>query len=427
MFEAICIRRKQNYLSPIFDEPIDVGFLAEALLFYQKVYLIADQGMLKALILKSQPDVLLSFLESGFLEIFYLENNTGVYTEDSGTPYERHLPTLFSIPDYAWQKHAPKLFSEAIGCSVKGGRRYSKQFSKYVKPLSFDDSVRFETLEDISNGNYIRDAVAHFLKYQAPEYQLPNPLIFNIDRVEIANYSDRFAVETNIDFGKANKSYHKHISPKHSSLSVAYLLSNLIEARGNWHFSSRFSSEVATDPVSSVIFSLKFNDLLAARKNSEEQISAFQDFIFDDARSISEVINSGERDFNDLWKLISEAAKFKHWLKDQQPNKQLVKEYFREVTKASWVDRLPSKSMRWTIFNAAGLAIDALGAGGIGKVLGLAVSAGDQFLLDKLLKGWKPNQFIDESLKKFVAVKNRAQPNNSLNRTRNEAVFHSQS
>jgi hypothetical protein len=51
--------------------------------------------------------------------------------------------------------------------------------------------------------------------------------------------------------------------------------------------------------------------------------------------------------------------------------------------------------------------MDALGAGGLGTVAGLTISACDQFLLDKLLKGWKPNQFIDEKLKDFLAVKDR--------------------
>jgi uncharacterized damage-inducible protein DinB len=333
MFEAICIRRKENFGSPVFDEPIDVGLLAEALLFYQKVHLIADRSVLKALIVKSKPDVLLDFLESGFLEISYLENLTGIYTEDTGTLYERHKPVLFSIPDYEWGKYAPKIFSEAIGCSIKGGKRYSKQFSKFIKPLSFDDSVQIETLEDLTKGHYVKDAVVHLLKHNAPEYQLPSPLIFELFR----NNDSSFVVETNIDFVKANESYHERVSPKHSSLSVNYLLSHLIDVRGHWHFSSRFSSEVATNAISSAIFNLKFKDILSARQKSEEQIRVFQDFIFDDARAIREVINSGERDFEDLWKLLASAAKFKHWLKDQQPDQQLIKEYFREVTKASWV------------------------------------------------------------------------------------------
>lgn len=58
--------------------------------------------------------------------------------------------------------------------------------------------------------------------------------------------------------------------------------------------------------------------------------------------------------------------------------------------------------MRWSLFTGAGLLLDALYGGGLGTASGLALSAGDAFLLDKLVKGWKPNQFIDNTLQEFV-------------------------
>jgi hypothetical protein len=378
-----------------------MGFLAEAMLFYQKVHLLADRTMLKSLLVRSKPDVLLEFLDSEFLQISYLDNFTGIQSENTGTPLETHKPVLCSIPDYAWEEYAPQLFAEAIDCSVKGGRRYAKRFSSFIKPISFDSSVERATLEDLSEGQYVQSAIAHLLKHHTPEYSLPQPLIFRLDRNGAS-----LTVETNIDFVEANRVYHKRVSPNHSSLSVAYLLSNLIEARGNWHFASRFSSEIVTDSSSSVIFNLKFNDLIRRHQRSQQQLSVFQDFVFDDGRSIREAINSGSRDFADLLKLLSAAARFKKWLKGHQPDQQLLKEYLREVTKISWVDRLPTKSLRWFLFNAAGLTIDALGGKGLGTAGALSLSAFDQFLLDKLLRGWKPNQFVDQNLKAFVARDN---------------------
>jgi hypothetical protein len=48
------------------------------------------------------------------------------------------------------------------------------------------------------------------------------------------------------------------------------------------------------------------------------------------------------------------------------------------------------------------LAIDALGGGGLGTAAGLAISAGDAFILNSIIGGWKPNQFIDNQLRTFV-------------------------
>lgn len=75
------------------------------------------------------------------------------------------------------------------------------------------------------------------------------------------------------------------------------------------------------------------------------------------------------------------------------------------MTEQTWVDKLPTKIQRHVIFTGTGLMLDALGAGGIGTLISTSLSTFDQFYLDKLLKEWKPNQFIDGPLKKFIQQK----------------------
>jgi hypothetical protein len=399
MFESICIRGQKSW-DPNYIAPFDLGFLAEAMLFYQNVrVIITDREMLKWLVVKCQPSILLELLESGCLKISYLEDFTGIYTTNTNAPHERHKPTVGQMPHRAWQTDAPKLFAEAIECSIKGGKRFAKQFSKFIEPERYDPSVPETTLQDFSHGSYVRQAIIQILKYLAPEYQIASDFIF-----EVSNDGSYLAVETNIDFRKANDIYHRRVPASKNSLSASFLLSLLVDVRGDWYFSSHYSSEIATDSLNSTIIKLKFADILKEHGISQGQLQVFQDFTLDNARAVREVINTGERDFADLQKLLSSSStrRFRQWLKEQPEDISLLKEYFHEVTKSSWVDKLPSKSMRWAIFNAVGLSLDALGGPGIGKVLGLALSAGDEFLLDKLIKGWKPNQFIEQPLKQFV-------------------------
>ena len=80
----------------------------------------------------------------------------------------------------------------------------------------------------------------------------------------------------------------------------------------------------------------------------------------------------------------------------------MIKEYFRAVTEESWVDKPPTKVARWSVFTTVGMAMDAAGAGGLGTIAGALVSAADAFFLDKILKGWRPNQFVDGPLKTFI-------------------------
>jgi hypothetical protein len=117
-----------------------------------------------------------------------------------------------------------------------------------------------------------------------------------------------------------------------------------------------------------------------------------------DGRAIREAVNSGAVPFVSVIRLLESADKFRHWLQQQPVDASLVRAYYQETIKDSWADKLPTKSVRWGVFTGLGLAVDALGAGGLGTAAGVAISAVDSFLADKLVKGWKPHQFIEGDL-----------------------------
>jgi hypothetical protein len=100
--------------------------------------------------------------------------------------------------------------------------------------------------------------------------------------------------------------------------------------------------------------------------------------------------------------LLNKAKKFKDWLDRYDNDSSLAKEYLHETTRASWLETLPTKSVRWVVFNGIGVIVDILGGGGLGTTASLATSAFDSFIFDKLAKGWKPNQFIQNDLERFL-------------------------
>ena len=79
----------------------------------------------------------------------------------------------------------------------------------------------------------------------------------------------------------------------------------------------------------------------------------------------------------------------------QAPDGGLLRTYYRDVTASSWVDKLPGKSLRFIFFTGAGILLDVAGTGGVGTAIGVAASAADTFLLDRMIQGWKPNQFVE--------------------------------
>jgi len=85
--------------------------------------------------------------------------------------------------------------------------------------------------------------------------------------------------------------------------------------------------------------------------------------------------------------------------------------YDRAVLSEGWAKTLPTKLSKIAVFTGLGFAVDvALGTHGVSAIAGAAISAasgsgfslGDEFLLPKLLGGWKPNQFIEGPAADFV-------------------------
>jgi hypothetical protein len=74
------------------------------------------------------------------------------------------------------------------------------------------------------------------------------------------------------------------------------------------------------------------------------------------------------------------------------------------VTGVEWAERLPSKTARWAIFTAAGTVASLALTPLVGTAVGLGLTAADTFLVDKLIKGWKPNQFVNGPLREFLAL-----------------------
>lgn len=80
MFERITLDRQGTP-----GAPIDLGTLAECLVFYEKVRVIVDQVSFPYLVRSCGTDELLHLLSMGVLELEYFENLSGVMTRQIGT------------------------------------------------------------------------------------------------------------------------------------------------------------------------------------------------------------------------------------------------------------------------------------------------------------------------------------------------------
>ncbi len=389
MFERICIPPK--YPEQVY---FDLGLLAESLIFYQEVIILVKSSSWKGLLEQCNPETLMRLLERGRLKIKYINNQFGAISQYENTSRAQYDIGLISSEKQTLSNATQKIFEDITNKKGKS-RRLANRLIQYIEEISYDKDITSQLREELFEGKYITDYIAKSLARACPEIN-PNVLegiVFKFGNLIGKGYS----IETNLDFNFIDK-FTKDCELKKPSTILAHYGSTIADL-SIW---SRYNTEIATNSQQEVILQSRFNLICEKFNKSKKTIGSFQDMVFDNSRAVREAVNSGMRNLNDLEPILDKSEKFSDWLRNKTPDTNLIKEYFREVTTDSWIDKLPSKMLRWALFTGVGLGVDLLGAGGVGTMTGIGVSAFDAFLIENILKGWKPNQFIDGTLDKFV-------------------------
>ena len=216
------------------------------------------------------------------------------------------------------------------------------------------------------------------------------------------NTGEGILLASDLDFEEINKFYHRRIPPEHSSVTEAHLLGNLMDVTREIIFGADADSELWLGPGQSAMLRTKMSALVQRVDKSQASTRIFHEIEFE-GRTFREVIESGEKTPRDLINFLEheDTRKFKAWLAKQDPDAALIREYDRAVFgKTGWTQRLPFRVGKLFAFGVLGIGVDAaLGTMGLA---GLAASVTDEFVLSKLLKGWKPSQFVEGPAKEFL-------------------------
>jgi hypothetical protein len=387
MFEAV------TYANSSMPGPsVDVGSIAESLIFYQRVSVLCTTGTIRSLLEQIPPFVLLSLMKDKRLTLYYLEDQIAVYSELVPGKRQHHGLTSFSSPNHTVEQVARKAFVEAAGQSSQA-KIAARTFEKLLLPLNHQLFNHESVLRVIEKTKSTEIAVGEMLRVLSPGYETSGPIRFRINRTQKG-----FVVDTNIEFEKANAIYNSIVPPSHSSLSEASILARLHSANEHLHFSALLGTEMALDRTAEKINTQSLEALLRERSVSNKQIENFREVAFKDVPSIREAVNARRVAFADVVRLLNKADKFRDWLSKQPPTTELGDEYLKAVKSETWADKLPVKAVKFGVFSGIGALIDTQVPGNFGTALGLAANAIDDFYIERLLQGWKPHYFVDREL-----------------------------
>ncbi len=343
MFRHITINRQR-----VAGKPIDLGFLAECLVFYEKVRMVSDVESFRYLVRCCGADEVLELLRMGALEIEFFDNLTGVPTVQTNIGPLHDLATITSNAT-RYPQVSRKLFDELAGSSGKGANKMFHEFSRFVQRSEYTRDMLDRAREDWMDEPYVVAAIKSYLAMVIPDYPVPDPLRFRVEPVA----GKGFRVSTNVDFDAANAAYHQHVPAEHSSLSQAWLLISIANTRRDLMVGSRNDSEFALAPELALMASCKFGEILSTALDGGRVIDLFQERVVGGLPNIRDAINTGGRTFREVIQLIEKGSKFKEWLRKHEGAEELRDEYLREVTHVDWADKLPTRSARWLLITAA--------------------------------------------------------------------------
>lgn len=388
MFESIVFKNSYTH-----DQNIDVGALAESLIFYGKVKIVGNQGTLKYLLKKIPPAIFLDLVEREIIEFHFLLDNLAVHIRNVSETQDHYSLATLQDSKTSYNEHAFNTFKEASSRSPQA-KTMAYKFERKIHQLnhgSFNQSALLKKWEDSDS---TENSISTILHYLAPGYVQKDKLRFRIEHLSTGG----FFIDTNIDTHLLSQTYKLKI-PMKPGVPISVLLSQLQYSYESSFFSASLDSELFVDAYEQEMQKKTLQGLWVRDDESQRSVADFVELTLDNCHTIREAVNSGRVSFYEVVKVIDSSEAFKLWIRGLSPEKTLVQEFYRETVKDSSLSKLPAKTSKWILFTGASLALDSVLSGGIATTATLTMGVIDTFLADKIIGGWKPHQFVEGSLK----------------------------
>jgi hypothetical protein len=168
MFDSICLHNPQAVGSAF-----DLGILAETMVFYRHTRVLADAAELVSLLRICGPDSLCAALESGFIELAYIENHLGVSTVNGGRANERHGLVFFESPS---QKLDEFTYGKLLiwTNNRRKSRSVTDRLLRYVKPVRWENPAAQDARNDLLNSDFCNACAKAAIRHLAPGYVPPD-------------------------------------------------------------------------------------------------------------------------------------------------------------------------------------------------------------------------------------------------------------
>ncbi|WP_430403671.1 hypothetical protein [Fluviicola sp.] len=369
---------------------INLGQISESLLFYNKVNVLSSPSLFEHLVLRNELNGFKSLISEGRINLL-IENN------HLARAHSQNSNDWFSLLYVSGANVTPEelLVRQLTELTKKSGysRRTARSIFSKATVYENHNSVIVDIIKDLGDEEYMKKVIYSSLNEVAPQLDID----VNSIKCRLHSSQGRYLLETNINYDEVNKFTGLNIDSQS-------IIGDLINSRLDAYQATKYNCDIHTSQVSSRLLQEKIHDLLHRTEFHGSQINLFNEYVLE-GKTIKNAINSGERNLEELCRFLDNADKFKEWLINIDDDKNVLSEYIKAIGKESLLENSQVKTFKWYFFQSLSTLVDIAGAGGLASTLtNLALSAGDEFIIDNLFKGWKPNFFVDTDLKGFTKL-----------------------
>lgn len=149
MFDAVVVRRTTIVGS---DYQLDLGRLAETMLFYGTVHLALTYSSVYELLRQCGPDIAIEIVANSNVNAVYVDRYLAVKSDGLGTADVRYQPVTMTIlgdkqVQTPYDAVVVKLFQDALGKDGKG-RRMARRFLEHVHPHEISKDILAAVVKD---------------------------------------------------------------------------------------------------------------------------------------------------------------------------------------------------------------------------------------------------------------------------------------
>lgn len=390
MFNKIVLMRSEH------GEPLTPGELAQAMFFYQHVHIVFEPGSLISLVNSIGSDQILELISRDNISAVYIEDYLIVqnislaykhFSFDSYTIVGDSDGSLMETPHrrlaYQFEKHCNLSRMAASSFAVKflNKVRVRKYNSDFFVPNGIFKTAQLE----LNDTSLLHETSRRLLEHHKGSSEV-GP--FNIKAIPTLQ---GFTIETDIDFNDLK--LRNSVTSEESPFTLSNFLAQILLAKSDTLLSAFYGGDIYTSNLSSEIIKIRHQEILKKVNADQDTIKLFEEVILQNASPIKELINSNQRTFKEFIQLLDKSAPLRAWTSTLEPDKNMVADYMANMNSKSWTNNSTVRNLRFLVCTFVGI---------VNTPAGIALSAADTFLIDKLSKGWRPHQFIEKELKPFV-------------------------